>query len=153
MSAQISLMWISHLGPTLQLVTQAWLETSPATVTASVTLPKTPRWPWMICSLSTPLAHCCKGFPPTLSAHHRRIHTDRFSASPSSNRKTYNYMKQKRQKDFTPFRSSSERLSLHHNHASCDHIASLISQPRITAPSSPIPPPKPHCLHSKIKEI
>ena len=124
-------MWTSHLGPTLQLLTQACLETSPATVTASVTLPQTPRWPWKICSLSISLARCCKGFPPTLSAHHESFHTDRFSASPSRDRKLYTYTKQKWQKDFTTLRSSKEHPCLHHNHASCDHIAYLISQPRI----------------------
>ena len=43
MNAEISLMWTSHRGPTLQLSTQAWLETSPAPVTAPATIPQTPR--------------------------------------------------------------------------------------------------------------
>ena len=74
-NAKISLMWTAHLGPTLQLLTQAWSETSPAAVTAPTIIPETPRWPWMIRSLSTSLAHCCRGSPPMLSEHHRRIHT------------------------------------------------------------------------------
>ena len=137
MNAQISLMWTSHLGPTLQLLTQAWLKTSPAIVATSVTLPETPRWPWMTYSLSTSLAHCCRGSPPMLWAHHRRSHLDNLSASPSSNRKLYKYTNQKKQKELTPLRSSSERPCLHHNHAFCEHIVSVISQTHINVKGQP----------------
>ena len=102
-NAKISLMWTSHLGPTLQLLTQAWLETSPATVTAPTPIPETPRWPWMIRSLSTSLAHYCRGSPPLLSAHHRLIHTERLSASPSSNTKLSKYTNQKIEGKNSPF--------------------------------------------------
>lgn len=98
-NAEISLMWTSHLGQTLQLLTQAWLETSPATVTAPTTIPETPRWPWMIHSLSTFLAHSCRGSPPMLSAHHRRIHIERLSASPSSNTKSSKYTNQRKKRE------------------------------------------------------
>ena len=91
MNAEKSLTWTSHRGPTLQLSMQAWLEISRATVTAPTTTPQTPRRPWLIRSLSTPLAYCCRGSPPVLSAHHERVHTERLSTFALSNTRLFKY--------------------------------------------------------------
>lgn len=146
-----SLMWTSHLGPTLQLLTQAWLEASPATVTAPTTIPEIPRWSWTIRSLSTSLARCYRGAPPILSAHHRRIQTERFSAFPSSNTKLSkctNQIKEKRQRALPSLLLKQAPLSSSQPRFLCSRC--FPNQPsERTALFLLTPTPKLRCLQSR----